>query len=550
MKKFPYTFLVFVLLMTSGSLFAQNDPLAGQDSIVLENERIEDVIESNKPFIKPPYQEIQQASRDDFQFNSADYYVETDFDPAPPVIKPWPKDKKEDIYNNSLSLGIGRFITPYAKLSLHNGRQGNMDLGLDFNHLSAHNDVIPLRKFRQDYGTLSLTSIQRDYNIGASAYVYNTSYFPYADTVLSNDEVAREDSLKIGFTRAQIGATLATNYKPDADYEADMGAYFRYFIGNRGNTESNIDLSPNAAYFITKEFKAGLESDLTFSNANLAEVKQTRFYLNATPYIGFDNGTVRIRGGVRYNFFRNSIDTASFSNFGGVIDLSAGVIPDKFAFLAGYSTGMTNYTYYDLIFTNPYLQRDVTIRPTIEKMNVYLGGKGNIGESVDYGAKIFYKRLENQLMYFTDSAGTYFDLVYDSLMTVTGTQVEVNFSPEDFLDIGATLNLNIYNTSTQLKYFHATPLRLDLYAVYRWNQKLTARGELLVFGARTTSLTSSGDPIKQGTFLDINLSGDYRVTDQFSIFLKVNNLLGSNYQRWHNYPERRIDFLGGLSIAF
>ncbi len=551
MFKNPYIcFASLLCFLAVSSLFAQNDPLAGQDSIVLENDRIEEVVERSKPFMKPPYQEIQEANRSDFQFNSRDFYVETNFEPTPPVIKPWPKEKKEDFYNNSLSLGIGRFITPYGKLTIHNGPQDNLDAGLDFTHLSAHQDVIPLRKFRRDYGTVYLNSLQQDYQVGANVYLYNTTYFPYADTVLIADEVAREDSLKLGFTRFRAGAQFKTNYNPDSKYEADAGLSYSLFAGNRGNTEGNLELAPTGAFFVTPEFKVGLESNLTFTTARLAGESESRFFLDATPFLGFDNGTVRVRGGVRYNLFRASFDSTNLTNFGGLIELTAAIQPETFSFLAGYQTGMTNNTYYDLMMENPYLQREVTIRPTIEKLHVYVGGKGNVGGTVDYSARIYYKRMENQLMFFSSADGFYFDLVYDSLMTVSGTQVEVNFSPEKFIDLGATFTFNIYNTSEQEKYWNAAPLRLDVYGVYRWEEKLTARAELLLFGPRTMSIDAGGNLIKQGLFPSINLQADYRITDQFSVFLQTNNILGFNYQRWHNYPERRIDFLGGISLAF
>ena len=59
MKNITYILLFFVLIL--GGLLAQaqdNNPLEGQDSLVLENERINDVVDSDKPFINPPYQEI------------------------------------------------------------------------------------------------------------------------------------------------------------------------------------------------------------------------------------------------------------------------------------------------------------------------------------------------------------------------------------------------------------------------------------------------------------------------------------------------------------
>ncbi|MEM7656894.1 MAG: hypothetical protein AAF399_12250, partial [Bacteroidota bacterium] len=86
-------FACFSLL--SASLFAQpEDPLGGQDTITLENERIEDVINSEKPFLKPPYQDIKKGSTEEIRFQSKDFYVETAFVPVEPDIRSLDKEKK------------------------------------------------------------------------------------------------------------------------------------------------------------------------------------------------------------------------------------------------------------------------------------------------------------------------------------------------------------------------------------------------------------------------------------------------------------------------
>ena len=544
----------FLLIINSTALFAQQDPLAGKDTLILENERIEDVIESDKPYLRPPYQKIIQGSPEQMNYQSKEFYVETDFEPAPPKIKPAEEGKKEDLSNNFIKLGLGRFMTPLGQIYLNKGRDRNVDYGLDFTHYSSHKDNIPLRKFRQDYGNIRLDLIEKDYSLKTRLNVYNTTYFNYADTVFSSSDTLaaqREDSLRNGFTRVKASVNLATNYNPSADYEYDLGLDIGYMGGNRGNNEFLLGLKPSGAYYLTDYAKAGINTDFVFARADLSENSQGRIFIDALPHILFDNGDLGVKLGANLNYFNNNSDTLKGNTFVGVVaEASYAIDPDAFTVMAGYTSGMKNNTYQDMLFENPYLARMVDIKPTLEKMNIYIGAKGNLAEQIDFSARLYYKRIENQLIFFTPEQGVYFSAIYDSLMTVFGTHIEVNYDLEENIKAGAALTLNAYETSSIERYYHAAPVRLDLFGSYTWNDQLTADAEIFIFGPRAMSLAETGDLITQGPFVDVNLGADYRITRGFSVYLAINNLLNTNYQRWHNYPERKIEFSGGITLSF
>ena len=65
-----YFSLILALAFTL-QVSAQGDPLGGKDKLVLENERIEDVIDSDKPFLKIPYQEIKEGELSNISYESA-----------------------------------------------------------------------------------------------------------------------------------------------------------------------------------------------------------------------------------------------------------------------------------------------------------------------------------------------------------------------------------------------------------------------------------------------------------------------------------------------
>jgi len=530
-------------------MIAQPDPLAGKDTLTLENERINDVKESDKPYVAPPYQEIKKGQSEAQNYFSKDFYIQTDFDPAPPTIKPLPKPKKDQLYNNYLKLGIGRFLTPTAQLYLNNGRDQNIDYGFDFSHQSAHKDKIPLRKYRKDEANLGFKYISDENTLSGGLHVYNTRYFNFADTATFASEDLREEALKNSMTRVSLGGQIASNYNPRASYEYEMGSYLKFYTGNNGNRDVIISLLPKGAYILGDKTKIGIDADFEFLTAKTDTLSQARFFLDALPYFSYNGDALKVKVGPQLNFFNNNRDTSSVGYAGIRAEASYEIVPDGFAIQAGYLSGMKNNSYYDMIYHNPYLQRLVNLRPTIERMNIYGGIKGNIAKELDFSGRIYYKRITDQPIYTNTPEGSMFNVVYDSLVTVFGFHAEVNYDLEENIKAGAAVTVNNYTTTTLEKYFHAAPVRLDIFAKYIWQEKLTAHAELFTYGARPTSVSESGEILRDGLFMDIRFGADYRITQNFSVFLNVNNLLNSNYERWHNYPERQLDFNGGITLS-
>jgi outer membrane receptor protein involved in Fe transport len=52
------------------------------------------------------------------------------------------------------------------------------------------------------------------------------------------------------------------------------------------------------------------------------------------------------------------------------------------------------------------------------------------------------------------------------------------------------------------------------------------------------------------SFADLSLGGEYQFNDRVSAFLKLNNLTGTQYYRWYNYPMQRFNAMAGLTFSF
>ncbi len=50
-------------------------------------------------------------------------------------------------------------------------------------------------------------------------------------------------------------------------------------------------------------------------------------------------------------------------------------------------------------------------------------------------------------------------------------------------------------------------------------------------------------------FIDLNINASYSLTPKWSLTLKLNNILGRNYQRWMDFPVRELKFQPALFIS-
>ncbi len=546
--------IAFFLLLGAAALsaYAQpgGSPLGGKDSLVLTNTREMGLLDVDKPALKPPVQKLEKPKIDDLRFNSQDVFIPTNFQAQPPEALPLTTPKPEDLKNSFIKLGIGRFITPFGQVYVHNGRDKRVDMGLNYKHQSVYQDVVPLRKFNENSVSGTLATSDNEQTIRANVDFYRRGYFFFADTVLEATPDAREDSLRMAFSELNANVRLFTNFDPERALHYDLGVGTRIYSDRRTNREFQLGITPGVSYQIVETAKIGINSEIAFVRGDLGDSTQNRIFIDLNPYVQIGVGDFRLNAGIRFNHFNNSQDTATFTNLGPAVELSYAIDPTQFEVFAGFTSGMGHTTFGAMRRENPYLNDYQLIRPVITRFNVFLGARGNIGGELDYNARLYFRQVRNQLIYTAPLGGFYFDAVYDSLMNIPGAQVEVNYRKGESIRAGATLNFNVFNPSTVERYFHASPIRLDVYGSYVWEKKLNLRGELNVFGPAPVAIDSLGDAILRSPFVNIGLHADYRITDQFSVFASVNNLLSTQFQRWYNYFERPIDFNAGLTVTF
>ncbi len=548
--------LCWALFLPVCQVYAQNDVLGGQDTLVLENDRIEDVIDSEKPLLRTPKADIPPPSVNRFTYEPLDVFMETDYTPRPPQVQPLEPPGREKLYHNMLKLQFGRYVTPHATLYLNNGPDRNNDLGLQFTHESSHNDEVTYRRYREDYGTIYGSTQSGDKEYKGSLSIYNTQYFNFVDPIAAGienlrDEVREpiEDSIRMSFTRLDLKGSLQSLQNDKKTYFYNLDGRVRYYNGKRENSELHLTLNPSGGVEITDDLILDADLGFTYTRADIGLSVQDRTFFTAIPSLNFSSGNFKGKVGLVYNAYNNDVDTASISNLGPIAELSYS-LAEGFTLMAGVSSGMKYNHYFDMIYTNRYLSRDVEIRPTIEKFQVYGGIKGKVANSIDYSAKVYFKRLENALVFTVPFDQAYFQASYDSLVEVLGITGEIKYQLDEAISLGGNLTYENFTMSQLAKYFHVAPFRADAFVRYNWKDKLLAQASLGFFSNTPMGLDENGNEFTRDALPLLNLHAEYKVLERFYVHLAVDNILDFSYQRWLFYPERNFDIKGGVSIIF
>jgi outer membrane cobalamin receptor len=228
---------------------------------------------------------------------------------------------------------------------------------------------------------------------------------------------------------------------------------------------------------------------------------------------------------------------------------------DFIRLFAGFEGDTQFNSYHSSLLMNPWLAQSITLQNTEQKWMVSGGLTGSNERNVHYELKASYGEFSN-MAFFTASAAdlSQFDILYSN------TDVAVSV-----LALHANVKMTITDkvqSDLQVDYTNYANLGSFLYAYHRPNIEIAWRNSIKVlpkftvlpelyfvgglygFNPRTQKSTTLDN------IIDLNVKGEYAITDKFTASLSANNLLGKNYQRYLFYPTQGFNFTASLAYSF
>ncbi|MBF8456060.1 TonB-dependent receptor [Kaistella sp. G5-32] len=495
--------------------------------------------------------------------------------------------------DNYFQLGMGNYGKILADGNISTKLENGMEVGGDVHFLSTNG----LRKvydwnskqstanvglFLNSYGEKGKLSVSADY--GLNDYNY---YGIYALTPASNDVDLQQKTnrIKVNGYYDFYSNEILNDVRLKSSFLSD------HFGSKENQAEVLVNLSKHGVEmpsFDDVKFNAdlGLNLETVKTDFDLLDKNSSQF-LNATlaPKMTFLKGKSYLMIGSDFSFLNaknsNLILAEQVRNNKTYWFPKAELqfaAADEFKFYAGITGGLKLNSYADLLEQNPYLVSDQELRATETKYKFYFGLRGDIDQNIKYDFSAGFGKM-NDILFFKandlfnstvdynrpayDFANT-FSSVYDN-GTVSEAKASVQYFPLANLAVDAEVNFEKYLLDNYENIFNKPLVRASLGAKYSMLDKKLNLGAKAIFATDQTTnsfelnngginsnvfISSENRNDKVGGFADLNLSAEYKVHKNFSIFALGNNLLNTQYQTYKGYKVLGAQILGGVKISF
>lgn len=491
---------------------------------------------------------------------------------------------KERIYKNYLAAGFGNYTTPFFDAFLHHSTRFKNEIGLYGKYLASQENI----------ENSILNTNFSNFNVGAFYKKYDR-YFDWKVSLNSERNAYNWYGLpNIGFTEPIIDTIIEeqvynyfelTGEFDFTDSYIDYGRIKGFYFTERFNSseifikfDSKIDLpltslNPKLNDITIKTSAEYLKGEFKNSYKDLNRMKYSTTTIELNPEYKLKYGNFLLKTGIKL--------TASFDNENDVTN--SFILPDVYLegvlvknylnIYGGVASDLNTNTYKDFSKQNPYVSPTLLITQTLEKLNLFAGFNGKINNNLSFNIKGSYKKEEDKPLFLRNVSksdgtnnsvngitlkgyeyGNSFNVYYDDVKT-TSIFTEIEYDYSNNLSFGLQGTYNIYTLENAIEAWNLPTIETSISTKYKKN-KWFANADIFYVSERKDGLYSSQFPSALSkieiidSFVDVNVNGGYHFNDKFSTFLKLNNILNTDYQRFANFNTQGFQILGGIAYKF
>jgi len=546
----------YFLLIISMSLFL---PVLAQEENWEEDGEIEDaqvVIEksmtielpqASRNFEKIPPPPVSTESKDvGYNFNSYKLDVGTT---QPPVrvfsIKEEPLDK---YYSNLVNAGFGNYITPYLEIFSSSKRSERYLVNLHAKHLSSRNGPVDDQNSGTSENEVGITGklFSENLTLGGGINYDRNKYYWYG--YAPQQEVNR-DSIKQVYNNINLEASLG-NHNQYSDLSFKAGTSFNYLTTSADASEMIFNLGLDLKYLLDEGFYASITTDLMLSQKeDLESINRTLFRVR--PTFQYILEPFNLEGGFNIVHENDTLTNLDKLHFYPFVKASY-TFAEELVFYGQLDGDIEANTLRSVTNENPFLKPGTPIFHTNRTMRIKGGVKGRLLDRIGYNGGFSLGNYKN-MIYYANSAldSTQFDIIYD-----TGNSVmfnffgEIGYSLQDRFRINLRTDFYTFDTGVAEDAWHMPRYKATASAYYNLFGKILFDADFYWMGGIKAINLQSGTERTLKDITDLSLKIDYLFSDQFSAFIDLNNMFGSNYQRFMNYPSRGFMAMVGISYSF
>lgn len=554
---------IAIICSISSVAFGQDGGDIGTEEITITKERQVSVQKANRVFEKiPPVQNEKSETSVEYEFyeRKPKGIQEVAFEPnivSPDAIK---KTNTNRIgYPNYFKVGGGNYGRIYAETFINSPQNQNLVFGVHALHNSARRG--PIQGENSGNANTEIEVMGKyhsgSYELKADASWNRRNYYFYGyDTTIVDLE---QDQIRQRLNIFDIGVAIE-NTKPKAAVDYKLSTQFRHL--QDFYQEKEIDWGTHfTAYFpiIKNKVTAVVDAQayLTEQSSNFEENPTKRRNLfRVEPSFNLD-----------FNAFNAKIGFKAVNEFDQVKGINATrgfptvtltyKTQGLYYFFAGFDGDVIRNTLGKFYNENPWIKSQVNLSNTVKEQEYFIGSRGDISTSgLSYNFKASYGKYNG--LYFYNIYDAYdgpigvrrFEVYYDNNSTdFANVSLELNYQALDFWQTNLSADYFYYETVDLQEAYHRPNFEARLGNTFKVSDKIVSNLDLYFLSNTIGTDPFRFEDIAIPAIIDVNAEITYLFSEQFSAFVKLNNLVGQNYQRFLYYPQMGLNFVAGINVS-
>ena len=313
-------------------------------------------------------------------------------------------------------------------------------------------------------------------------------------------------------------------------------------------------------------------NDYANTSIEMFKFKDQHFTFGAEPSVVFKGEEYFVQLGVGLYYNNGKIGGNSDNNFYFYpqIQASYNLVPNLVVAYAGIDGRLTQNTFKDFVDQNPFVSPEAALLPTDKTYDFYAGMKGKLDHTVSYNVKASYKKENDKALFISTPYASNInrmDYLYGNAMDVAYAELEtftlfgeLRFDLDNTLLMGVRGEYNHYKSNLG-EAWGLPEFKVGGDVLINFTSQWFAGLDLQYVGERKDLYSNqdwrdggvvalNGIKKKVGGYADLSLQVGYRPTENWTVFLKGNNLLNEHYNQWGSFKSQGVQVMGGAIYKF
>lgn len=340
---------------------------------------------------------------------------------------------------------------------------------------------------------------------------------------------------------------------------------FHHLYDKFQSAENHYFLDANFNHYVDwlkslKNQNFGVDLGFDYYNSGDSLIAYNAMIFDIAPYMSTSFTHYDVKLGFKTTVVPNKIQGDSTSEvkpyFYPVLDIKIHIVPEHLTIFGGLSGKHYRNGYRSLMEENPYINPTIPVGFTNYKFEAYGGISASIGKAFDMNIGIYNSNVDDMIFFEKDSINE-----PHSMFTYTTDNGQIMRIHADMsIDIKDKFKMMIAGNYYDYKldkldhawYKPQYDANLDL--SYKFLDQFEAHAGIFMCGKRWgqdySATTEESNAIELDGIIDANIGLDYDYNENLGAFIRVNNILGSRYYNWVDYPSYKLNIISGVKYSF